>query len=79
MTEIYKTFNNMTNVYNNLFVRSSYDFSLQSQQDLVFPSVNSVLKRKNSLRYFGSVLWNSPPNEIRNSETVSVFISKISV
>ena len=32
--EMYKTFNNMTDVYNDFFVRSSQDFSLQSQQDL---------------------------------------------
>ena len=43
--------------------------SHQSQQDLVIPSVNSVLKGKNSLRYFGSVIWKSLPNEMRNSET----------
>ena len=46
------------------FVRSSYDFSLQSQQDLLISSLNSVLKGKNSLRYLGSVIWNSLPNEM---------------
>ena len=34
MVEIYKIFNNMTDVYNDFFLRSSQDFSLQSQQDL---------------------------------------------
>ena len=50
------------------FVRNSHDFSLQSQQDIVILYVNSLLKGKNSLRYFGSAIWNSFPNEIRNSE-----------
>ena len=53
----------MTDVYD-FFVRSSYDFSLQSQQDLLISSLNSVLKGKNSLRYLGSVIWNSLPNEM---------------
>ena len=42
MIEIYKIFNNMTNVYNDFFVRSSHDFSLRSQQDLVISTINSV-------------------------------------
>ena len=80
MIEIYEIFNNMTNVYyKDHFVRSSHDFSLWSQQDLVIPSVNSVCKGKSSLRHFGSVIWNSLPNEIRHSETLSVFKSKIRV
>ena len=31
------------------------------------------------MRYFGSVILNSIPNEIKNSGTLSVFKSKISV
>ena len=31
----------------------------------MIPSVNSVLKNKNSLRQFGSVIWSSLPIEIR--------------
>ena len=41
--------------YNDFF-DSSHDLNLESQQDLVIPSVNDVLIGKNSLRYFGSVL-----------------------
>ena len=44
--------------------RSSHDFSLQSQQDLIIPSISSALKGQNALRYLGSVTWNL--NEIRN-------------
>ena len=54
MIEIHKIFNNIINVYD-LF-DSSHDLNLESQQDLVIPSVNNVLNGKNSLRYFGSVL-----------------------
>ena len=53
-------------------IRSNHDFSLRSQQVLVITSVNSALKGKNSTRYFGSVIRNSLPNEIRNSKTVSL-------
>ena len=53
MIEICKIFHNMTDVYNDFFVKNSHDFSLQSN---LFPSVNSVLKGRNSLRYFGSII-----------------------
>ena len=59
MIELYIIFNNMT--------------SLRSQKDLGIPSLNKVLKRKNYVRYFESVIWNSLPHEIRNSEILSVF------
>ena len=32
---------------------------------------------KNCLRYFGSVLWNNLPYEIRNFEDLSVFTGEI--
>ena len=58
--EFFKVLNNMTdNVHNDLFERSNHDISLQYQLDLILLSVNSVLKGKNSLRYFASTIWNS--------------------
>ena len=74
MIEIFKVLNNVTdNVYNHLFVRSSHVVSLQYQPELIVSSVNSALKMTNSLRYFGSIIWNSLPVEIRKSETLSGF------
>ena len=37
MIEIYKIFDNMTDVCDNFFIRSSQEFSLRSQQNLVIP------------------------------------------
>ena len=42
-----------------LLVERESAISLRSKPKLVMPSVNSVLKGKNSLRYFGSVICNS--------------------
>ena len=42
-----------------LLVQRGSTVSLPSKAELVIPSVNSVLKGKSSLRYFGSVFWNS--------------------
>ena len=42
-----------------LFAKGESTISLWSKHELVITQVNSVLKGKNSLRYFGSVIWNS--------------------
>ena len=60
-----------------LFVKRESTISLRSKPELVIPSVNSVLKGKNSLRYFGSVIWNSLPIEIREDHSISSFATKI--
>ena len=47
MIEIYKVFNNITdNIYSNIFIRTSQNFNLRSQLDLLIPSIKSVLKEK---------------------------------
>ena len=42
-----------------LLVKRESTISLPSKPELVILSVNSVLKGKNFLRYFGSLMWNS--------------------
>ena len=44
---------------------------------LIHPSVNSVLKCKNFLKYFGSVVWNPLPIEIMENHSILSFIAKI--
>ena len=78
LTEIYKTFHDISgNNLKKLYVKKESTISLRSKPELVIPSVNSVLKGKNSLRYFGSVIWNSLPIEIREDPLISSFVTKI--
>ena len=51
--------------------------SLRSKPELVIHSVNSILKSKNSKRYFGSVIWNSLPIDIREDHSISSFVTTI--
>ena len=68
LIEIYKALHNISeNSLKKLFVKRESTASLRSKPELVIPSVNSVLKGKNSLRYFGSVIWNSVPIKIITS------------
>ena len=59
LIEIYKAIHDVSgNSLKELFVKRESTISLRSNPELVIPSVNTVLKGKNSLRYFGSVIWN---------------------
>ena len=78
LIEIYKSLHDISgNSLKELFVKRESTISLRSKPELVVPSVNSVLKGKNSLRYFGSVIWNSLPIEIREDHSISSFVAKI--
>ena len=50
---------------------------MRSNPELEITSVNSVLKGKNSLRYFGSVIQNPLAIEIREEHSISSFVTKI--
>ena len=54
-----------------LLVQRGSTISLRSKAELVISSVNSVLKGKSSLRYFGSVFWNSLTIESRKDPVQS--------
>ena len=76
--EIYKTLHDIYgNSLNEVFVKRESTISLRSKPDFVIPSVNSVLKGKNSLRHFGSVIWNSLQIEITEDHSISLFVTKI--
>jgi len=50
--------------------------NLRSNSELHIPSVRNVYSGKGSIRYFGPVLWNMIPFEIRNL-SFNDFVSKI--
>ena len=60
-----------------LFVKRESTINLRSKPELVIPSVNSILKGKNSLTSFGSVIWNSLTIEIRKDQSISSFVTKM--
>ena len=78
LIETYKALHDISgNSLKELFVKRESTTSLRSKPELVIPSVNSILKGKNSLRNFGSVIWNSLPIEIREDHSILSFVTKI--
>ena len=71
LIKIYKAVHDICgNSLKELFVRRESSITLRYKSELVIPLVNSVLKGKKSLRYFGSVIWNSLPIKIREDHSI---------
>ena len=69
--EIYKVANGLSvGEFENLF-----DF--KDQYTIHFPSFNTELKGKNSIRYFGAVIWNAIPLSIKTATSLSAFKNRI--
>ena len=77
--EMYKTKNNLgPNLLNNIFnLNGNIRGGLRTNSDFLRPRVNTVHFGKDSLRYFGSVIWDKVPIQIKNSVNLSSFKSKI--
>ena len=69
--EIYKVANGLsTGEFENLF-------NFKDQYTSHVPSVNTELKGKNSIRYFGAVIWNSIPPSIKKVTSLKAFKNRI--
>ena len=69
--EIYKVANDVSvGEFKNLF-------NFKDQYTIHVPSVNTELKGKNSIRYFGAIIWNSIPLSIKTATTLNIFKNKI--
>ena len=77
--EMYKIKHGLSaNCFNNIFVNIDDDmYNLRSGCDFRVPSVNTENCGKNSLRYFGPVIWNMIPLRVRNIETLTEFKKEI--
>ena len=76
--EMYKTVNNLPGGnLSEFFVRNYHNYNLRSKSELTVPSINTVFKGQNSISYFGSVIWNSIPAELRGINSFQVFKSEI--
>ena len=64
---------------NEFFVRNNPNYNLCSRSELTVPSISTVFKGQNSISYFGSVIWNSSPAELRGINSFQVFKSEIKV
>ena len=46
-----------------------HNYNLRSRSELTVPSITTVFKVQNSISYFGSVIWNLSPAELRGKNS----------
>ena len=69
--EVYKVFNNLSlGDFKNLF-------NFKDKYTVHIPLVNTELKSKNSIRYFGGVIWNAIPINIKTVTPLNDFKNRI--
>ena len=70
-TEIYKVANDLSvGDFKNLF-------GFKDKYTLHIPLVNTELKGKKSIRYFGAVIWNAIPHNIKTATSLKAFKNRI--
>ena len=78
MIEIFKTQNNMNHSFMNEIFREQVNMhNLRNNNELVLPRIKTVNFGSESSRYRGPQLWFSLPQDRRNTESISLFKSKI--
>ena len=78
MIEIYKTLHHENPLFlSELFQRREIRYDLRIKDTVLLPSTSTVAFGMKSIRFRGSILWNSIPDVIKSSETVSSFCKKI--
>ena len=77
-TEMYKVYNNISlGFISEIFPKSNTTHNLRSQNDFVIPKVNTVLWGSETLRILGPKIWNMLPLDIKESQHLESFKSKI--
>ena len=76
--EMYKYHYNVSeSSFYDVFRSTRNSYNLRSQSDLEIPSVSTENFGKNSLKYFGPIIWNLVPARLRDIENLSEFKKEI--
>ena len=74
MIEVYKSLNHENPYFLwDLFTRKVINYDLRIKDILTFPKASTASFGTNSIAFRSSIFWNSTPDVIKNSNTVSVF------
>ena len=74
LLEMYKIKHNISkSCLKDLFSVVNDNYNLRYQSNFGVPGINTVFCGTNSIRYFGSVIWNSLPNDLKNTCDFDLF------
>ena len=76
--ELYKVYYNIAQtIFSDLFIRKNNTYDIRAKLDFVIPQINTVLKGSNSIQYYGPVIWNLVPAEMKYVDSFETFKRKI--
>ena len=74
MVELYKVVNGLSSqIFCELFTKSNINNNLRVTSEFALPTIRTEHYGRNSLTYFGPLIWRSLPIEIKNSESLTKF------
>ena len=77
-TEIYKTVNGRApTIVNSIFEIKYFEYNLRNKTNFKWCRINYVWYGIDSLTYLGPKIWNFVPDDIKKSESLNVFKTKI--
>ena len=77
-TEIYKTVNGLApTIMNSIFEIKNIEYNLRNKNNFKSRRINCVRYGIDSLTYLGPKIWNIVPEDIKKSESLNVFKTKI--
>ena len=79
-TEIFKAFSDLNPPYmKEFFKKNSFSYNLRSSDHLLVSKVSQTTSGLRSIRYEGAVLWNHLPKNIKSSDILETFKSKLNL
>ena len=80
MTEVYKSIHHINPEFMwDLFCQKCIPYNLRISNLLVLPKIKSSKNGLNSFIFRGSILWNTVPDYIKSSKSVTIFKSRIKI
>ena len=77
-TEVYKSLTKLSHGFTrNFFERNHIPYNLQPGELLLLPPDESTHYSANSVAFRGSLLWNSLPSQVKESQTLREFEKRI--
>ena len=76
--ELYNVYHNIAQaIFSDIFIRSSNTYNIYGKFDFAIPQIKTVLKGSNSIRYYGPVICNLIPAEMKYEDSLETIKSKI--
>jgi len=80
LIELYKVANGLSSqIFSNIFKKNDRNLSLRYESEFIVPHIRTESYGRNSLRYFGPIIWSSLPSQIKKANSLTKFQTLIKI